>query len=292
MISDLKRIAGFIRAHPIGARFSSRCMWRVLRWQLGSRLLPYPIELPWIEGSVFVVERGMTGATGNYYCGLHEFPDMALLLHYFGAESATGGFLDVGANVGSYTILASAVGGQRTLALEPVEETHRKLLRNVQANEIESLVSAPLTAAGGEAGILRFSSDRDTTNQVVSGEYAGEVVDVPVCSLDNLIDEHIEFPEFWKIDVEGFENEVLSGASDSLADPRLKVVLLEAEEEEIARVMSLHGFQRAVYDAFSRHLSIGDDQDSVNNHLWIRNPKEIEARCQASRNFEIFGVQL
>ena len=48
---------------------------------------------------------GMTGATGNVYCGLHEFEDMALVLHALRPRDL---FVDVGANVGSYTVL----GGQ------------------------------------------------------------------------------------------------------------------------------------------------------------------------------------
>jgi hypothetical protein len=47
---------------------------------------------------------GMTGATGNLYVGLHEFEEMAFLLHFLRPGDL---FADVGANVGSYTILAA-----------------------------------------------------------------------------------------------------------------------------------------------------------------------------------------
>jgi hypothetical protein len=54
---------------------------RWMRWQIGSRVLGEPVLMPYVESSCLVVERSMTGATGNIYCGLHEFEDMAFVLH-------------------------------------------------------------------------------------------------------------------------------------------------------------------------------------------------------------------
>jgi hypothetical protein len=42
--------------------------------------------------------------SGNIYAGLHEFGDMAFVLHFLRAGDL---FADVGANIGSYTVLAS-----------------------------------------------------------------------------------------------------------------------------------------------------------------------------------------
>jgi thymidylate synthase len=63
----------------------------------------------------------MTGATGNIYAGLHEFEDMAFLLHLLRSEDM---FADVGSNIGSYTILASGVVGAKSVAFEPVPSTY------------------------------------------------------------------------------------------------------------------------------------------------------------------------
>lgn len=57
----------------------------------------------------------MTGATGNIYVGLHEFEDMAFLLHVL---RRTDLFVDVGANIGSYTILAGGAAGAKLLLNE------------------------------------------------------------------------------------------------------------------------------------------------------------------------------
>jgi len=97
----------FITRHPLtrNARLATLVRW--LRWQVGSRLLPGPVIVPFVNDTGLIVRPGMTGATGNVYCGLHEFEDMALVLHALRLGDL---FVDVGANVGSYTALG---GGSR-----------------------------------------------------------------------------------------------------------------------------------------------------------------------------------
>jgi len=76
-----------------------------------------PVLVPWVGSTSQVIETGMTGATMNLYYGLHEAADMAFVLHALRPDDV---FLDVGANVGTYSILVSGVAQARTTALEPI----------------------------------------------------------------------------------------------------------------------------------------------------------------------------
>lgn len=291
-MKSFQRTRRFIARHPIGRQNPRSCWKRWLQWQVGCRVLPYPVQLPWIEGASLIVEKGMTGATGNWYCGLHEFADMALLLHFFGDSNAEGVFLDIGANVGSYTVLASKVCKARSVAFEPVPTTFQRLLRNVKANGIESLVSARQLAVGGEYGTIQFTTDQDTTNQVADDYYEGSVIEVAVTPLDQALKSVGQMPEFWKIDVEGFEREVLRGATASLDDPAVQAILLEGNDAVIEASMKSAGFTAYRYDPFGRCLTVSGDDGPVDNNLWIRDPQTIEARCRASKKFDIFGVSV
>ena len=71
------------------------------------------------------MRHGETGLTGNLYAGLHEFADMAFVMH---ALRPTDLFVDIGANAGSYTILACAVAKARGCAFEPLPSTYRRLV--------------------------------------------------------------------------------------------------------------------------------------------------------------------
>ncbi len=280
----------FIARHPLCSERRGSAILRYLRWQVGVRVLKMPVVVPFVGDTELVVERSMTGATGNVYCGLHEFADMAFCLHFLRDSDV---FLDVGANVGSYTILASGVVGARSISIEPVPQTYRNLVRNLRHNSIEQLVDAHPCVAGSAPGQLRFSVDRDTTNGVVDEKYRGTSAFIPVRTLDSLLNG--ASTTLWKVDVEGFEEQVLDGAAEALRNPSLKALLLELDSPSLRSSMRNAGFKLACYDAFNRTvrvLSEHADSDGTggNNNLWIRDQSFVEARCQSGPAQTVLGV--
>ena len=111
----LSQIRNFIAAHPLTRDRQTAAWLRVLRYQLATRTRRRT-TMRWFGGARLVVERNMAGASGNIYCGLHEPADMALLMHGLRPGDL---FVDVGANIGSFTVLASAVCKAQTIAFEP-----------------------------------------------------------------------------------------------------------------------------------------------------------------------------
>jgi hypothetical protein len=61
----------------------------------------------------------MACATGNIYTGLHEFEDMSFLLHFLRPADL---FIDIGANVGAYTIFASGIVAATSISIEPISQ--------------------------------------------------------------------------------------------------------------------------------------------------------------------------
>ena len=287
MVKSVARTLKFIWEHPLASRRRSTALSSWVRWQIGSRTLGQPVIMPFVGDAVLVVEAGMTGASGNVYCGLHEFADMALTLHLLRPGDL---FLDVGANVGSYTILAAKVVGSKCLAIEPVPETVARLCRNLRVNDVSQQVDVLQCAIGASKGCIRFSTDHDTTNCTVDEHYPGESISVPLRTIDELLVG--EDPIMWKIDVEGFEREVLRGAANSLRSSRLDVVLLEADGAELSTVMTEAGFVRCSYDPFSRRLDTTQARSEGQNNLWIRNISEVESRCRTAPKRVILGTEI
>ena len=186
-LAALLALLRYWQRHPLASRDLPGTVSRFLRWQLGSRLLRMPVVAPWVQGTALVVETGMTGATMNLYCGLHEAADMAFVLHLLRPGDL---FLDVGANVGSYTVLASGVAQAHTLALEPIPATFERLLRNLRMNDLLDRVDARRLAVGATTGTVPFTASRDTTNRAVdllSAPSDEPIVEVPLTSLDALL---------------------------------------------------------------------------------------------------------
>ena len=286
MVKSLLHTWRFIGRHPLASRNKREAFLRWLRWQVGARILARPVVMPFVGEAVLVVEPGMTGATGNIYCGLHEFADMAFVLHYLRRGDL---FADIGANIGSYSVLAAKVAGANVIAVEPVLETFVRLQRNLRMNFLEEKVEVYQCAVGNASGVIRFTADQDTTNRVVQGGYAGRSIEVPVNTLDGILARRSTI--MWKIDVEGFEREVLAGAANALRDEHLNVVLLESDDDQLRCAMTAAGFQRTMYDPFRRDLRLADGRASAGNNLWVRNISIVQAQCQAAPKHEILGVE-
>ncbi|MCT0200804.1 FkbM family methyltransferase [Synechococcus sp. CS-1325] len=280
--------------HPLASKDMQGTVSRFLRWQISTRMLRMPVVFSWVGETVLVIEKGMTGATMNVYCGLHEAIDMAFVLHFLRPGDV---FFDIGANVGTYTILASGVIQAYTIALEPIPATFARLERNLRLNDLYSRVDARCLAVGAEAGSLRFTSSRDTTNKAVSLLTAATdepTLEVPVAVVDELLSHHSP-PILWKVDVEGFEPEVLRGATSALRNPELKAVLLEADTPSLQRTMHDAGFSRFNYDLFDRSLepaSANSMPQESHNQLWIRDLAFVQDRCSTAPRVRIGNITL
>ena len=148
---SIKRTLQFLMSHPIGSKNKAETLKRFFRWQLSTRLTPYPVLPPFVGGAKLLVSRGMTRATGNIYTGLHEFNDMAFLLHFLRNSDQ---FIDVGSNIGSYTLLGAKEVGANTIAIEPIPATFDILETNIMLNKVQSNVKALNIGLGAEPGKL------------------------------------------------------------------------------------------------------------------------------------------
>ena len=70
-----------VLAHPLTRNSRLSAFARIAQWQVLSRL-QHEIVFTWVDGLKLAQRKGMTGATRNVYVGLHEFTDMAFLLHF------------------------------------------------------------------------------------------------------------------------------------------------------------------------------------------------------------------
>lgn len=284
---------GFILNHPLNQNRRLGALADFLKWQIGSRLVPGEVVHEWVKGVKFYVHPGETGLTGNIYAGLHEFEDMAFILHYADEGDL---FVDVGANVGSYTLLACGAKGAKGHAFEPIPSTFRRLLRNLQINGLENRVHALNVGIGNKAGHLKFTADEDCINHVVMGSQE-EAIDVKVETLDKIL--HREKPTLLKIDVEGFEVPVLRGAKEVLRKSSLAAVLIETNgsgnrygfnDDEIVKLITRNGFSGYAYDPFQRKLlELNGNYPKEGNTLFIRNRKKVEKKLKKAASIEVLG---
>jgi FkbM family methyltransferase len=164
-------------------------------------------------------------------------------------------FVDVGANIGLYTLPAAAKKA-RVVAVEPSAKNRSRLEENLAVNGLTS-VKIEACALGETVGEMAFC-DADALAHV---ELAGNGPRVPVRTLDSILPEG-EI-SLLKVDVEGFELSVFKGAERAMRAGYLPVILFEMNhsyerygvtEAEIFGFLRSHGYQIARYEHDTRQL--------------------------------------
>jgi FkbM family methyltransferase len=294
-MSGIKRTFGFLLNHPLGKKHPVKVLSRFVYWQLQYRLSSSKFIIKtFISPVKFYAAKGLTGITGNIYTGLHEFNDMCFLLHFLTPDDV---FFDVGANVGSYTLLASGVRKAKTVAIEPVKSTFDILSDNINLNKLQGVTLLINAAVGATEGELKFSTKEDTTNHVISVTEMGNnnSITVTVITIDSLLNTNM--PVLKKIDVEGFETEVLKGMANILNSAPLKAIIIELNgsgerygfnEKKIHDLLLSKNFNPFNYDPFKRTLTPLSTYSNFNT-IYCRDIDFINARLKSAKRVKIMG---
>lgn len=285
----LIRVLSRIINHPLNSDNKLKTISRFFKWQINSWLNPYPIIYSFANKSKLIIEKGLSSATGNMYCGLYEFEDMSFLLHFL---RSTDQFIDVGANIGSYTVLGSSEVGADTIALEPVPATFKILKSNIALNEIGGKVSCLNVACGSAKGSTKFTASLGANNHVAT-EKEVNTIEVPVEKFDDFI--QLTKPTLVKIDVEGFETEVLNGMSHSLSNEHLKAIIIELngsgdrygyDEMLIHDKLLQHNFHPYKYAPFEKQL-VKLKTKGNHNTIYIRDIELVKKRIASAKKIKI-----
>jgi FkbM family methyltransferase len=127
--------------------------------------------------------------------------------------------LDVGANVGAYSILLGQWVGRegRVFAFEPAADAFEGLIRHIALNRQRDVVRAVQAAVADRDGDGRFALAK-TAGESRLADHAGEgpTISVPLVTIDTFCRREAAEPAFIKIDVEGAELSALRGARETI----------------------------------------------------------------------------
>jgi FkbM family methyltransferase len=141
-------------------------------------------------------------------------------------------FLDIGANHGDFSLLAARFMGDRgrVLAFEPAPDNATWVRRSIAANKFTSIDvhEIGLGDAEGEAELLLAEHSGWHSFVATKQKQVVATVTVRTRRLDDVLAEQAIGPvDVIKLDVEGFETQVLAGASETLKAPGRRVLLLD-----------------------------------------------------------------
>lgn len=212
-------------------------------------------------------------------------------------------YLDVGANIGLFTLIAAHKVGNdgQVYALEPTSTSFQRLLTNIHLNRFSNVspFQIALSDAPGQVSMLVSLDGYDGRNSLTSptaGEkFTSEMVSA--LTLDQFVQEqHLDHKiTMIKIDVEGWETHVLAGGRGILSATDAPILQIEFAEEarasagsttdELYRSLTSLGYQLFSFEAEAGALAPVSPSQVKNGHLNViaaKDPTFITHRLKRS----------
>jgi len=231
----------------------------------------------------------------------YERPTLAAIMALMEYHGSTVQFVDVGANIFIYPLVARAVFGlePEIIAFEPHPLLVKIGLKLIKTNQLPFRIVGKAVADKDEEGILYLSAKADTSNSLVKGfrEELGQVK-VDIVSLDTYFEKHEGNISVIKIDTETNEPAVLKGAEALIEKHRPWIiceVLYGITEEPLMEVMEKHKYE---YYMLSEDMDetweprtkiIGDRKYILRD--WLFAPREIDEDIKTLYNNWITALQ-
>ncbi len=274
-----RRVLHDVWAHPNNRPARGRAVARALGWQVRKRALRRPIERSYL-GTLRLRIHPDSGSGSNvvYFGDRYDRDEMAFVERYLRPGD---GFIDAGANIGTYSLLASTCVGPlgHVDAFEPVPRLAAMLRENVALNHLGDVVHVHEVALSDRDGTAEFIDlDVSSSFAVAGRDYSARSFEVCVQRLDDAVPPDRRYA-LGKLDVEGAEHAAFVGMATHLAERNPPVWLVEllpnqldrlgASSDQLATLLDEAGYELATYDADEGRLELVAADDVAGNVLAI-----------------------
>lgn len=292
----LWRGAGLFAAvwkHPANRERRLRSVARLLAWQFMKHAVRRPVTIDFHRQRLKCYPDSTSTSAALYFSGYPDYWEMKFLEAYLRPGD---NFLDVGANVGVYSILASSyIGAQGTIdAFEPVERTASRLEEQAALNGLHGVRVHRVAVSERTAEVDFGFSDNAATmhlRRMVETGHPGH--GVRSTTLD-AFHPYLSYAA-GKMDIEGAEPMALAGAARRLKEGNPPVWLLElagystcygATSDQVVQQLAEAQYDCAVYEPARRALRYTRTpwELGVQNVLAISRPHraQVEQRLAAA----------
>jgi FkbM family methyltransferase len=216
------------------------------------------------KGAQWIVGSSIHGC----WLGTYEHDKQALVLELVQPDMIV---WDIGANAGFYTLAFARIVGKsgRVYAFEPFAENANNLLRHVHLNGLEN-TKVIQAALADQSGLAAFSIGKSNAHGRISGKDTSYMV--PTFAADDFIARFPKsLPQLIKIDVEGAETAVLSGAAQLLSTCGPDILLAlhgEAQGRECREILHSRGYRIYYLDG-----SAADAGPLRSSEIYARKPR-------------------
>jgi FkbM family methyltransferase len=227
-------------------------------------------RMPWLDGLTVHIWPNDDLSRVLYVSGTYE-PNTMLVMRRWLMSGAT--FIDVGANVGMFSMVASQLVGWagRVYAFEPSERERQRLVANLAMNALENVTIVPRAVADRETSLqLRIGKFPHAGQNTTAGSFAypdvavERIQTVETISLDAFAQSRgLQRIDAIKFDIEGGECAALAGATNVLARFRPRLILELSPDAVQSHGVSPQGVTARVQAAGYRIYRVGAEAQIV-----------------------------
>lgn len=161
--------------------------------------------------------------------------------------------VDIGANIGVFSLYAVYAGARKIYAYEPNQQAYEVLLRNIAHNELEDvIVPYKLAVSGSNDETVQIPLGSSPYNRVVAGNAIGNYDRVGTITLERILrDNTIDFVNLLKIDCEGAEYRILFNTKKSVFSKigDIKMEYHEGPVDDLISYLKVHGFHLIYFNS-------------------------------------------
>lgn len=271
------RTLAYIWNHPNCKKQRLLSFSRFLGWQIFKRLTNQPVNFQLISGIQVRCYPDSQSASAALYCGLYDYDEMNFLLRYLRESDS---FLDIGANIGVYTLLAAArIRDGIIYSFEALPKNFYRLQENLKLNRLEQ-VKACAIAISNQVGQIYLEPMGGDSLPFITETMSNSSIAIPSSTLDVLLQKQsLDQLTLAKIDIEGAEILALQGAVSLLQKKKPDVWIIEINDtvdhfghhpQDVVDFLKQYGYSLYRYDVATNSMcSITLAQKQGNNVLAI-----------------------
>ena len=253
-------LAKTVWLHPANRHRRLRALATSGLWQVWKRAVGRPFTIRYHGFKLPCHPASRLASAAIYFGTWPDYWEMRFVRDYLRPGDR---FVDVGANIGLYSLLAASVVGPsgRVIAFEPGRVPSARLHEAIALNRIKH-IDLIRSAVGEGPGELVFEAGDEDATAHISGSPGAAGDRVPVVRLDEALD-HVPYA-MAKFDIEGYEPFALRGMRHLLSAGNPPIFLMEAagyskrygvETHDLMREIESWNYRPMVYDPDSRRLA-------------------------------------
>lgn len=232
-------------------------------------LFPSTLRVSTSDGRIVAKKMALEGGTKLYTQGMYDYNNMQLVKLL--AAGGLSPLLDIGANLGLYSLLATEAPQVCAIAFEPHPHTFKVLQEQIALNSRTSITPVNL-AVSDTPGSVAFTDDAGSSvNHIVEQATGTGLIQVQACRIDDFCREQGVRPLLVKMDVEGFELGALRGFGDLLSQVQVLLIEISKHHSQVHELLTQHGLVGPYkYEARARHFYPAVSSHSLEDPVYLR----------------------